>query len=312
MGQFVHLALHRIGGLWGAKPTESARIRMIRKYRMRTDPRIGNGIRSGCVHDGTHGHGVKGLLHAAKGYIGSLVQHKPDIHTKDPACRVGGKAMADIAGMPLPCRAENLFPVQLKKHRPAGLQSENARDDADVQSGILLTAEAASDERTHHMQLVLRDAEYRSQIPPGGVDGLRRTCQRQTACKRIRLSDADVRLKVTVFHHRRLVVVFDDDGRFRKRLLHVATVECYGSEQIPPLRHRMLFMDEGRTILHGLARIVVHRQGLVFHADELDGLPGRLFRFRRENCHRVAFVAGLHVRNDRLVRTQQPIGVPPR
>lgn len=94
--------------------------------------------------------------------------------------------MADIAGMPLPCRAENLFPVQLKKHRPAGLQSENARDDADVQSGILLTAEAASDERAHHMQLVLRDAEYRSQIPPGGVDGLRRTCQRQTACKRIR------------------------------------------------------------------------------------------------------------------------------
>lgn len=162
--------------------------------------------------------------------------------------------MADVAGVALPCRAENLFPVQLEKHRPAGLQSENARDDANVQSGILLTAEAASDERAHHMQLVLWDAEYRSQIPPGGVDGLRRTCQRQTARKRIRLRDADVRLKVTVLHHRRLVVVFDDDGRFRKRLLHVAAVECHGSEQIPPLRHRMPFMDEGRTILHGLAR----------------------------------------------------------
>lgn len=215
--------------------------------------------------------------------------------------------------MPLPCRAENLFPVQLKKHRPAGLQSENARDDADVQSGILLTAEAASDERAHHMQLVLRDAEYRSQIPPGGVDGLRRTCQRQTACKRIRLSDADVRLKVTVFHHRRLVVVFDDDGRIPPNAFSTspqssATVVsrfprsatgCFSWMRVAPSS-----MASRGSSYTGRGSYSTRTSSTAFRAASSVS-AARI-------AHRVAFVAGLHVRNDRLVRTQQPIGVPPR
>ena len=243
------------------------------------------------------------------GFPRALVDDRIDLDAEDVALLIRCEPVMDRRGMALAGIFEHLVARQLVKYRSPRFDREHARDDARVERGVLLAAEAAADNLTDNADLALRHVESSAQCLFRQLDRVLRAVDRDTALHRVGLGERAVRLEIGVIEHRGLIPVVHNDVRVLERRFHVALADEHLVGNVSLARDGVLSVEHRRVLAQHIGGAVIALQRFIFNLDERNGLLGGLEILRRHESDGVALIKHLVLSNDGLIVDHAAVAV---
>ena len=218
----------------------------------------------------------------AQGGVGPAVGDEQRLHGQEFAVLVAGGGHVHLHGVALGVDVEALLPGELHLHGPARGPGHQRR--VMLHAHVLLAAEAAAHQLGLAAHLFRRQLEHAADFLLLVVDRLAGGVHQKPAVA-VRDADGAFRLHEGMVGHRGGIVPGDHVRRLRDRLVHVAPAQHLLGEDVA------VFVQPGRVLLHGLARIGEGRELGVGHVHQAEHLVQRLLVIGGHQHDRVAHVA---------------------